>query len=288
MAAAPSDPPTDRWEGERVARWIRQSAGLERQLEPVSDVLFAAARLRAGERVLDVGCGTGPTTRRAAAEVGPDGAVTGLDVAGPMLAHAAEVPAPDGSAPLSWVEADAVTWDPPEGAYDVVLSRFGVMFFDDPDAAFATLARAAAPGGRLVVAVWAERPESELFEMPLQVAVEALRARGLDPQVPPVDGGPFSLGDEGRARDLLTGAGWTDVGREVHRLAMPFGGALSAPEAAGSALDFGPTRLVTEGADDAGRAAVVGALTEAFSARLDAEDHVTLEGTVVVLSARRP
>ncbi len=287
MPARPSDPADDAWAGERVARWIRQSEGLERQLEPVSDVLFAAADLRPGERVLDVGCGTGPTTRRAAAVVGPDGAVTGLDVAGPMLAHAAAVTPPPDSAPILWEEADATTWDPPARDVDAVISRFGVMFFADPPAAFANLARATAPGGRLAVAVWAERTESELFELPLQVALSALRSSGLDPEEPAPDGGPFSLGDEDRTASLLAGAGWDDLSREVHRLAMPFGGALSAPQAATASLDFGPTRLVTTGADDDQREAVVAALTEAFATRLDADGHVTLEGTVVVLSARR-
>ena len=112
MAEHAPEPAGDEWEGERVARWIRQSEGLERQLEPVSDVLFAAARLQPGERVLDVGCGTGPTTRRAAAAVGPDGAVTGLDVAAPMLAHAASLPVPPGSAPIEWVETDATDLTP--------------------------------------------------------------------------------------------------------------------------------------------------------------------------------
>ena len=97
--------------GGRASGWrlAALSEGLERQLEPASDVLFATARLAAGERVLDVGCGTGPTTRRAAAAVGPDGVVTGLDVSPEMLAHAAKVPVASGSAPIEWVASDATT-----------------------------------------------------------------------------------------------------------------------------------------------------------------------------------
>ena len=282
-----AQPTGDEWEGERVARWIRQSEGLERQLEPVSDVLFAAARLQPGERVLDVGCGTGPTTRRAAAAVGPDGAVTGLDVAAPMLAHAASLPVPPGSAPIEWVETDATDLTPPEPGVDVVLSRFGVMFFADPPAAFAALARAAAPGGRLCVAVWARRDASPLFELPLQAALAAV---GDQPGVedPPADGGPFSLGDEHHVRDLLTGAGWTDVGWDVHRVSMPMAGGLSPAQAAAASLDFGPTRLVASAVDEPARDRMLAAITEAYEGCLDADGHVVLDGTVIVVTAHRP
>lgn len=272
-----------------MARWIRQSEGLERQLEPAADVLFAAAGLAPGERVLDVGCGTGPTTRRAAQAVGPDGAVIGLDVAGPMLDHAASIPVPPGRAPIEWIESDATTWEPEDGLVDVVLSRFGVMFFTDPAAAFANLAGACATGGRLHMAVWAERTESEMFEVPLQVALRTLDRLpdATVPEEPPRNGGPFSLGDAQGTRALLEGAGWSDVGREVHRLRLPFAGGLPPAEAARASLDFGPTRIVTAEADDAARAEVVAAIAEAYGNHLDGHGHVVLDGTVIILSARR-
>jgi ubiquinone/menaquinone biosynthesis C-methylase UbiE len=97
------------WADDRVARWIQRAAGLEPQLAPVADVLFEAAALRLGERVLDVGCGTGPTTWRAAREVGPTGRVVGLDISAEMLAVAANRPAPEGAAAVDWVAADVVT-----------------------------------------------------------------------------------------------------------------------------------------------------------------------------------
>src|SRR4051812_19646648 len=160
------------WDGDRVARWLRQAAGVEGQLAPVSDVLFAAARLQPGESVLDVGCGTGPTTYAAAAAVGPTGHVCGLDISGEMLAAAASAPPADAdpaaSAPIEWLEADPVAWSPPGPDRDVVLSRFGVMFFSDPAAAFANLARATRAGGRLAFACWQRRDESDLFRVPFE------------------------------------------------------------------------------------------------------------------------
>lgn len=287
MAEHVPEPAGDEWEGERVARWIRQSAGLERQLEPVSDALFAAAGLQPGERVLDVGCGTGPTTRRAAAGVGTAGAVTGLDVAAPMLEQAASQPVGPGSAPIEWIESDATDLAPREPVFDVVLSRFGVMFFADPSAAFAALARATAAGGRLCMAVWARRDLSPLFELPLGVAVGVV-GPGAAAEVPPPDGGPFSLGDEDHVRELLTGAGWSDVGWDVHRLSLPMGGGLSPAEAAEASLAFGPTRTVVSDVDDATRQRVVGAIAAAYEDHVDAGGHIVLDGTVVVVSAGRP
>lgn len=289
MAAQTSGPADDAWAGERVERWIRQSEGLERQLAPVADALFAAAALRPGERVLDVGCGTGPTTRRAAEAVGADGAVTGLDVAGPMLAHAASLEVGPGSAPIEWVELDATDLTPRDPGFDVVLSRFGVMFFADPAAAFAALAAAAAPGGRLCVAVWARREESPYFEVPLQATLGALSTSGsaaADTDLP-ADGGPFSLHDEDAVRALLTGAGWSDVGWDVQRIPLPLGGDLSPAAAAQAALDFGPTRTATTGIDDEARARVVAAITEAFTDHLDTDGRVVVDGTIVLVTALR-
>lgn len=283
----------DAWAGERVARWLRQSEGLERQLAPVSEVLFAAAALQPGERVLDVGCGAGPTTRQAAGLVGPSGAVTGLDVSAEMLDAAASIAPADGAAPIAWVVADAVTWSPPEAAFDVVLSRFGVMFFADPPAAFANLAAATRPGGRLVMAVWATRDESDLFAVPLHAALAARRAAGVGdtPSMPadggPDDEGPFSLADGAAVRALLEGAGWTSVGAVPHRVALPFAGGLPPDAAARAAADFGPTRLALEGLDDDVRAAAVAAIGDAFAAHLDDAGHVVLDGRVVVLTATR-
>ncbi|QYG93418.1 class I SAM-dependent methyltransferase [Iamia sp. SCSIO 61187] len=284
-----SDPGDDAWAGDRVARWLRQAEGLEVQLAPVSEVLFATAALAPGERVLDVGCGTGPTTREAAARVGPDGSVIGLDVSAAMLEAAAAAPVPEGAAPVEWVTADAVTWAPPEAAVDAVISRFGVMFFSDPPTAFANLAAATRPGGRLAVAVWARRDESGLFAVPLHAALGVLRAH--DVPVPaglPEDGGPFSLGDGAASVALLEGAGWADAAAVSHRLDLPFGGGLPPRAAAEAAVDFGPTRVALEGLADDVVAAAVDAIAEALAGHVDGSGHVVLGGHVIVLTATKP
>jgi SAM-dependent methyltransferase len=277
----------DLWAGDRVARWLARAAGLERQLEPVSGVLFAAAALCPGERVLDVGCGTGPTTRRAARAVGAGGRVVGLDISAQMLAAAAAQPNEDGGAPLEWVTADAASWEPDPGAFDVVLSRFGVMFFADPAAAFGRLAAATCPGGRLAMTVWARRDESELFAVPLRAALDELRRRGVAVQAPSEDDAAFSLADPAAVTTLLTGAGWSGVACTRHRLALPFEGGLDASAAAVAAIDTGHTRLVTAELDSADRAAVTAAIATVFARHLDTNGHVNLDARILLVTAVR-
>lgn len=272
------------WRGDRAQRWLAQAAQLERQLEPVSEVLFAAAAPAPGEHVLDVGCGTGPTTRQAGRAVTPGGSATGLDVSPPLLAHAAAVSGP-GDGELRWIEADAVGWEP-DRAYDLVLSRFGVMFFSDPAAAFATLARATRPAGRLAVAVWSHRSASPLFEVPYAAALAAVRAAGAEPVPMPEDQGPFSLHDREATTALLTDAGWGDVGWAEHDLPLLLAGGVGPDEAAEECMGFGPSSTILAEADDEVRAAARAAMAEALAGHVDADGHVVLDGRVVIVTAR--
>ena len=289
----------DEWSGDRVARWLRQAPGLERQLAPVSEVLFDAARLRPGESVLDVGCGTGPTTFVAARAVGPTGRVCGLDVSGEMIRAARDTAAGRGggaTATVDWVEADAVTWAPEAAQHDVVLSRFGVMFFSDPLAAFTNLARATRVGGRLAFACWRRRDESELFALPLHATLDVLRSRGIRSTAEGVDlddfvaldgDGPFSLHDPVATTTLLERAGWSDVVVEPHVLTLPFAGAVSPAAAAEAAVDFGPTRLVLGGMDEEVVRAAEEALRQAFEDHVDGGGDVMLSGAINIVTATR-
>lgn len=280
---------TDQWDAGRVQRWLDQAEGLDRQMAPITDALFAAARLGEGERVLDVGCGHGPTTRRAASEVGATGAVTAVDVAEPMLRAAASVGADTGAAPIEWLHADVDTWDPlgaGHGGFDAVISRFGVMFFADPNRAFANLHSAAAPGGRMAIATWATRDRSQLFELPLSVTIPILEAHGVQFAVPPVDAAAFSLGTTERVSDLLATAGWSDVSTEVHEVALAVHGGVDPAAAARAGLDLGPTRVVMGDQPEALRAEVADAIADVYADHTDAYGHVELGATFLVTTAR--
>ena len=264
------------------------SAGLERQLEPVSTILFDRARIAEGERVVDVGCGTGPTTREAARHVGATGRVTGLDLVTDMIdAARAATTDDDDAAPIEWVTADATSWDAPDASFDVVLSRFGLMFFDDPFAAFANLARVTAPAGRLHACVWADRTRSPFFELPLSVALDVMVSDlELHPTPPPTDIGPFSLGDRGRVEPLLEGAGWASVAWDEHVVELAVGGGQTPDEAAAASMELGPVRVATADLDDAQREVVADAIAAAYADHLR-DGAVVLDGSIVIVSATR-
>lgn len=194
------------WNGRVGETWVRMQERMDRALSPVTAALLAAAQPSAGEQVLDIGCGAGETTLAAALAVGDDGAVVGLDISAPLLARARER-AEALLCDAEFIEADAASWDDP-GGYDLVISRFGVMFFADPDAAFAHIHSLAASGARLVFACW-QAPQRNLWAtLPLKVLADLLPTQ---PPADPYAPGPFAFADAGRLAALLEGAGWHDV-----------------------------------------------------------------------------
>jgi SAM-dependent methyltransferase len=273
------------WAGGRAARWAAQWEAMERQLAPAADLLLATAAPAPGERVLDVGCGTGATTRVAASAVGTGGAVVGVDVAAEMLDVARTVPIAGAAAPIDWVLADATGWDGPSGGFDLVLSRFGVMFFDDPATAFTNLHRLTAPGGRLCIATWERRTESALFDVPLAVVLERCAAWDLEPEVPDLDWAPCSLHPEACV-DLLARTGWSDVQTRTHRVPLYPGGRVGPVAAAAASLESGIARLVADPLTEAQRDEIRASMAEVYAGHLDADGVVVLDGAVVVTTAR--
>jgi ubiquinone/menaquinone biosynthesis C-methylase UbiE len=276
---------TEAWTADRATRWIAISEALEAQLAPVSDVLFEAAALRPGERVLDVGCGTGPTTHTAAGLVGPDGSVVGADVSTEMIDAASARPLPAGAAPIEGVVADLQTWALDRAPFDVVMSRFGVMFFADPGAAFANLRALAAPGARLCVAVWGERPASPVFDVVFTTVMGELRARGVEPQdVPAADWGPFSLGDAPRAVAMVERAGWRDVAWTPHTVHIPVGGGMAPAEAAPILMQIGPQRMALLDVDESIVADVQTVLEEVLAGHVADAGQVVLDGSIGIVT----
>ncbi|MEM6590220.1 MAG: methyltransferase domain-containing protein [Pseudomonadota bacterium] len=206
MNAKPNQDQEDFWSKKPGLTWSENDGILDTTLAPVLDHLLEVAALQPGERVLDIGCGTGLSTMMAAQAVLPGGHATGADIAEQML-----VKARSQAAELTNVEflcADAQTHRFEVAAFDAVISRFGVMFFADPAAAFANIARAVKPGGRMVFMTWSGILENPWFMVPRDVAVARLGA--VEP-TPPNAPGPMGLADREYTADLFSKAGLTDV-----------------------------------------------------------------------------
>jgi len=188
------------WDGPQGTAWATHAAVLERTAAGYDAAFLDAAGLGPGLHILDVGCGTGATSR-AAADRCPGGTVLGVDLSRAMLDRARVDAPPD----VTYLQADAQVHPFPAGVFDRVLSRTGAMFFADPEAAFANLARSLRPGGRMVLLTWQAFAENPwLSEL-------ALAMSGAEPTAPPAGPGPFGLSDPDRIRTLLTGAGLADV-----------------------------------------------------------------------------
>ncbi|HYP44764.1 MAG TPA: class I SAM-dependent methyltransferase [Propionibacteriaceae bacterium] len=229
------------WDEETSRHWLAEVNAREALLVPVLEALMEAAELSTGERVLDVGCGAGTTTLAAAVRVGPQGVVTGVDISPAMIAAARERAADE---QVDWLVADAEQHRFPAGSYDAVISRFGVMFFADPLRAFRNLAAACREGGRLVVVVWPLRDRSDFFTRPLQVLVGTGQRLGRALPLPPVNRGPFSLGDPERLHRLLSDAGWRDITIDLDQRKLYLGGpGASVEQAVDFVLDLGPAQM---------------------------------------------
>lgn len=203
------------WNGPAAQGWIESQRLLDELFRPFEDLLVDAVPANSRARVLDVGCGTGGTTLALARRVGPLGRCTGVDISEPMLALARaraeeQRPAPD------FVLADAQTHPFDAASFDAVVSRFGVMFFDDPVAAFANLRRAAADGAKLCVAVWRSPDENPFMTAAERAALPLLPAL---PARRPGEPGQFAFADAERVRTLLEASGWTRV--DIEPLDVP-------------------------------------------------------------------
>jgi len=193
----------DYWNGPAGNSWVEGQDRMDRILLPVQDAAIAHARAKPGETVIDVGCGCGSTTLALAALVGPTGRVIGPDVSAPMVALARKRSAALPN--VEYVVADAASHPFPPAIADLLFSRFGVMFFGDPRAAFANMRRALKPTGRVVFACWRKLDENKWMQVPLHAVYEHVPRL---PKPEPEDPGPLSFADSDRVTRILTGAGF--------------------------------------------------------------------------------
>ncbi|HUZ13005.1 MAG TPA: methyltransferase domain-containing protein [Caulobacteraceae bacterium] len=219
-AAGPNAGQIAYWNETAGPNWVAMQPALDREIEPLGLEAMRALAPAEGETLVDLGCGCGATTLELARRVGAGGSVLGADLSAPMLAVARARAAAAGLGQARFVQADAQVhpFAPADGAF----SRFGVMFFADPAAAFANVRRALEPGGRLAFVCWRALAENPWMTVPMAAARPLLP--GPPPPAPdPAAPGPFAFADRDRLADILARAGFADVRIEPHDRSVGWG-----------------------------------------------------------------
>ncbi|AUX44519.1 SAM-dependent methyltransferase [Sorangium cellulosum] len=235
-AAGPNADQIRYWNEVAGPKWVVLHDIISAQIRPLGLLAMDHAGLAAGERVLDIGCGIGETTREIGRRVGPGGSAVGVDISAPMLDSAREAARAAGAANVTFVNADAQTAALP-GPFDVLYSRFGVMFFAEPQAAFTNLRSALRKGGRLAFVCWRSLQENPWLLVPATAAARHLPLPQPDPHAP----GPFAFADAARVRDILSRAGFVRIHHEPIDRELSVAGGKSLDETVEFLLQMGPT-----------------------------------------------
>jgi SAM-dependent methyltransferase len=225
------NPTANDWAAARGEQWLAQLTGMEAMLAPVDEPLIRALNLDAPCRIADIGCGGGGTTLKILRHAPAGSVVHGFDLS-PALIESARSRKPSDERAIAFEVADMAMATAPEVRYDRLVSRFGIMFFDDAPAAFANLVRWLAAGGRFAFAAWGRPADNPWMATIRQVVAEIIDLPPPDPEAP----GPFRYAEAGKLLTLLDQAGFAELEVRDWRGMLPIGGGLPAAEAANFAL----------------------------------------------------
>lgn len=259
----PNQDQSANWNTASGATWVAMQPVLDRILAPYEGLVVDAGFPGEGGRVLDIGCGAGATTLAMARRVGAGGRCVGLDISGPLVAAARARAAADGLGNASFIKGDAQTQKFEQGDFDAVISRFGVMFFDDPVAAFANIRRAARPGAGLAFAAFRSPAENDFLTTAPRAAAPLL------PDLPvtrPDAPGQFAFADGDRVRSILEDSGWLAV--ELKPVDLPC--TVDEGDLTAYVTRLGPVGAALREADAATALKVRDALRQAFARFVDA------------------
>jgi SAM-dependent methyltransferase len=229
----------DYWNDQAGQTWAEMQPLLDMQIGPYGARAIEALSPVASEHILDIGCGCGDSTLEIARRVAPGGSAVGVDISAPMLAVARHRAAATGAgARFEQIDAQTHHFEP---VFDAAFSRFGIMFFADPAAAFTNIRSALRPGGRLAFVCWQEPVENPWLRVPLEAAIQYLPPQ---PPADPNEPGPFAFADPHRVHGILDSAGFGNVAILPYQI--PIGG-FPLEQALTLALRVGPLgRLLRE------------------------------------------
>ena len=258
MDATPpnEDEQTKLWNGRAGRAWVDAQEVLDGMFKPFEDLLVAAVSAESGGRVLDVGCGTGSTLLAVARRLGAKGHCLGIDISEPMLALA-RVRAEREGTPASFIRANAQNHAFEPASFDLIISRFGVMFFDDPVRAFENLRRAARHDAELLFIAWRSAADNPFMTTAERAAAPLL------PNLPvrkPGGPGQFAFADRNRVSSILEESGWAEI--ELQPIDVTC--TLPEKELLGYVTRLGPVGLLLQEADDRTRQQVIDTVRAAF------------------------
>jgi SAM-dependent methyltransferase len=267
------------WDGDEGDDWVRECERYDRAVRPYHEALLAAVAVRPGDKALDIGCGNGESTRETARRAG-EGSALGIDLSSRMIAHARQLARSQRVHNAVFDHGDVQAYPFDDETYDVCISRFGAMFFGDPDAAFGNFGRSVRHDGRLGLVAWRGPAENEWFQ-----CVFRSLAAGRDLPLPvPGTPGPFGLADTAITHRVLAGAGFVDIAFEA--LEKPFWIGTDTEDACGFFRASGIGRGLTQGLDPAQRERAFDALQAAIAEHAS-EGGVTLPSSAWLVTARR-
>lgn len=263
------------WNDSAGEQWVAQQVVMDKTLAKVTESLMTVAAPQEGERVLDIGCGTGETSV-IAADAGAQ--VTGVDISEPMLALANKRMEGRGE----MIVADASEYRSEDG-FDLVMSRFGVMFFDNPEAAFANINGNLKADGRICFACWRAPRENDWVMVPM-MAVKPFMPE--EPEPDPHAPGPFALANNERIRGILGGAGFSEINIEPVDIDMVLADGGGLDQAMLFVTKIGPTARAMSEVDEATRADMHDALRQALRPH-EGNGRVALKGAIWIVQARQ-
>jgi len=270
------------WNEQGGPRWVLRQQQLDAQIQQLGLAAMERAAITKGEQVLDVGCGCGQTSLELAQRVSASGSVVGIDISQPMLARARERRDELGLKNLAFLHADAQTHQFERECVDLLFSRFGVMFFEHPVAAFTNLRGALRPNGRLCFVCWQALDKNAWARVPL---VAATKYVPLPAPASPDAPGPFAFAHPDRVRQILASAGFTDINIEPHESALTMGGATTVEEAVDFVLEIGPISRLLLNAGEEIRARVKEELRAALAPYAH-QSGVHMSGAAWIVSAK--
>lgn len=268
------------WDGHEGDVWTEHAERYESAGQRLWKLFLERRPIEPGDFVLDIGCGTGKSTRDAARLAAP-GQVLGVDLSSKMLDYARRRSEEQGLANVRFEQADAQVHPFEEAAFDVAISSFGVMFFADPSAAFANIGRALKPGGRLAVLAWQALAENEW----LNVVREALAVGRTLPQPPPSAPGPFGLADPAHVRRVLGSGGFHDI--QFEPVGEPVNLGTDGDDAFAFFATVGMVEGLTQDLEEEDKALALDQLHRALNAH-QGEEGVLLGSAAWLITARRP